>query len=86
VKKNTAFAKSLKLNYPILSDPSGKVAKSYGIYNAKRGFSGRRTFFIGTNGKIVHIIKKVKTGTHGADIAKQLKKLGVKTKKTKKAK
>lgn len=83
VSKNTEFAKSLDLNYPILSDPSRKVAKAYGVVNETRKFPQRWTYYIGKNGKILHIDKKVKTRSHGADIAKQLKKLGVAAKKKK---
>ena len=75
---NAAYAKALKLDYPILSDPDGKIAKAYGIYNGK--FSGRVTFFIDKDGKIAHIDKNVKVGSHGADVAAKLKELGVATK------
>ena len=85
MKKNTEFAKSLDLNYPILSDPDGKVAKAYGIYS-KRGFSGRVTFFIGADGKILHIEKKVKVGSHGKQIEETLAKLKEGMKKTDKRK
>ena len=73
----------MKLNYPILSDPTGKTAAAYKIYNKKRKFSGRFTFFIGTDGKIKHVIKlKGKDiNAHGKTIAKQLDKMGVKKKK-----
>src|SRR5678809_168011 len=32
IDKNKDFAKSLDVDYPILSDPKGKVAAAYGIY------------------------------------------------------
>ena len=53
VKKNTDFAKSLNLDYPILSDPSKKTAKAYGVLNEQRGFSLRWTYYIGKDGKVV---------------------------------
>jgi peroxiredoxin Q/BCP len=76
---NKRFAEELKVDYPILSDPDGTVATKYGIYNGK--LSARATFYIGTDGKILHIDKKVNTGSHGADIAAKLKELGVEAKK-----
>ncbi|MCE9604458.1 MAG: redoxin domain-containing protein [Planctomycetia bacterium] len=76
VKKNTDFANSLDLDYPILSDPSKKTATDYGILNDK-GFSNRVTFYIGADGKLLYIDKGVKTGSHGADIAAKLAELGV---------
>ena len=75
VETNTKYAKALKLDYPILSDPGGKTAKAYGNFNGR--FSGRTTFFIDKEGKIAYIDKKVKVGSHGADIAARLEKLGV---------
>jgi peroxiredoxin len=78
---NKRFAESLKVDYPILSDPDGTVASRYGIYNAERKAPGRVTFYIGENGKILHIDKTVKTTSHGADIAARLKELGVAAKK-----
>lgn len=41
----------------------------------------RWTFYIDPEGKIVQIDKKVNSGSHGADIAAQLKQLGVPVKK-----
>ena len=81
VKKNTDFAKSLDADYPILSDPDGKVATAYGIYNADKGFANRVTFIIGADGKLLFIDKAVKTGNHGQDVAAKLKELGVAEKK-----
>ena len=77
VKKNTDFAKSLNLDYPILSDPGKQTAKAFGVLNEQRGFSNRWTYYIGKNGKILHVEKKVKATSHGVDIAKKLAELGV---------
>ena len=76
-KGNAAFAKSLDLDYPILSDPEKKVAKDYGVLKPDGGVSNRWTFFISKDGKIQHIEKMVKTEAHGEDIAAKLKELGV---------
>ena len=35
-EKNEDFAKSLDVDYPILSDPDGKTATAYGIFNAEK--------------------------------------------------
>ena len=79
---NKKFAESLGLDYPILSDPSKKVAEAYGVVHEKRPVPERWTFYIGTDGKILHIDKKVQTKSHGSDIAATLKKLGVEEKKS----
>ena len=76
-KGNKAFAESLGLDYPILSDDTKETAAAYGVLNAERGVPQRCTFFIGKDGKILHIDKQVKTGAHGKDVAAKLKELGV---------
>ncbi len=78
---NKKFAQSLELDYPILSDPSKKTAKAYGVVTANRPVPFRWTIFVGKDGKILHIEKKVNAGDHGSQIATQLKKLGVEKKK-----
>ena len=76
VEKNTEFAKSLELDYPILSDPDKTVAKALGCLN-ERGVTNRWTYYIGKDGKILYIDKSVKTEDHGKDIAAKLGELGV---------
>jgi peroxiredoxin Q/BCP len=81
VEKNKAFATKLGVDYPILSDPDGSVAKAYGIYNADRKAAARNTYYIGKDGKILAIDTAVKTASHGSDVAKRLGELGVEKKK-----
>ena len=81
IELNQQFAKKLDLDYPLLSDTDKKVAKAYGILSP-RGFSGRVTFVIGADGKILHIFKKVNVGSHGKDIVAKLKELKMKPKKS----
>lgn len=77
---NKKFAASLKVDYPILSDESGEVAKKYGIYNAERKAAQRVTFYIDEDGKILHIDRNVVTASHGTDVAAKVRALGVETK------
>jgi peroxiredoxin Q/BCP len=49
------FAESLKLPFPLLADPSGTVAKAYGV--AKEGYADRVTFVIGKDGKVVEVFE-----------------------------
>lgn len=72
---NKRFAQSLDLDYPILSDPERKAAAAYGV--AGQGGALRWTFYIGTDGRILHIDKQVTPSTHGRAIAQQLAELGV---------
>lgn len=77
VEKNTDFAKSLELDYPILSDPKGDVARAYGVMLEGKNAAARWTFFIDKDGVLKAVDKEVKTATHGADIAKKAKELGI---------
>jgi peroxiredoxin Q/BCP len=73
---NKKFAESLEADYPILSDPEKKAAAAYGVLGAS-GFAARTTFYIGPDGKILDIDRKVSVKTAGEDIARKLGELGV---------
>lgn len=74
---NARFAKELKLDYPILSDSSRKMAKAYGVVNNKRKVPMRYTFIIGKDGRILEIDKAKNTAGHGAEVARKLAQYGV---------
>ncbi len=75
-KKNADFAKSLDLDYPILSDPDKSVAKAYGVLGGA-GFALRWTFYIDKDGVIREIDKKVNTSKAAPDVAAKLKTLQI---------
>ena len=79
-EKNKEFAKKLDLDYPLLSDPGKETARKYGVVYEGRGLPERWTYFIGKDGKILHVDKEVKVGDHGNAIAKKLGELGVEKK------
>ncbi len=83
VEKNAEFAKSLDLDYPILCDPEGKNAKMFGVLKPDGKAANRVTIIIGKDGKVLAVDDKVKTETHGKDLADQLGKLGVEKSGTK---
>jgi peroxiredoxin Q/BCP len=75
-EKNRRFAESLSTEQVLLSDPTKKVARAYGV-SALGGLYARRwTFYIDLNGRIRHIDKNVRVGSAGQDIARQLEDLG----------
>ena len=84
-KTNTEFAQKHQADFPILADPDKTTAKAYGVIRTdvppERQFAARWTFFIGPDGKILHIEKKVNVKTAGEDLARKLEELGVKKKK-----
>ncbi len=86
LEDNTAFAKKESADFPILADPSRETARKYGVLADFSKFmlgevATRWTFYIGPDGKIADIDKKVSTGTSGADIAARLKALNVPAKR-----
>jgi peroxiredoxin Q/BCP len=78
---NKKFARSLKLDFPILSDPDRKVARAYGVVDKQHPLAQRWTFYISRKGKLLAIDKRVKVATHASDVAKNLEKLGIPKKK-----
>ena len=77
---NEKFATQLKLDFPLLSDPTKETAKAYGVLN-ERGMANRWTYYIDKDGKIAHIDQQVKPDDHGAAVTAKLKDLGVSSKK-----
>ena len=77
---NKRYAESLQLDYPILSDPKKDTARAYGVVNDERPVAFRWTYIIGTDGKVLYVDKEVSANTHGTDLVKKLKELGVKQK------
>jgi peroxiredoxin Q/BCP len=74
---NKKFADSLSCDYPILADPDKKVAEAYGVLMPDAGYANRWTFYIGPDGKILDIDKKVNPQTAGPDLAAKLDALQV---------
>jgi peroxiredoxin Q/BCP len=74
---NKAFAEKEHADFPMLSDPTKKVATAYGVVNDQRPLAFRWTFYIDPNGKIVFIDKQVKPATSGEDVTAKLKELNV---------
>lgn len=74
---NGKFAKSLDLDYPILSDPEKNIAKAYGVVHEGRANPERWTFYIDKDGVIKEIDKKIRTAQAGPDVVAKLKSLGL---------
>ncbi len=77
MKLLTDFATSFDADYPILADADGSVARAYGVVTPDRAAPFRWTFYIGKDGKLLHVDRGVKAGTAGPDLAKKLGELGV---------
>lgn len=74
VKRHRKFADKYGLKFPLLADTEREVLNLYGVWGLKK-FMGREydgihrtTFIVDEQGKIEHIIRKVKTKQHTAQI------------------
>ena len=76
LEDNTRFAKEHEADYPILSDVTKEIAAKYGVMGPG-GFARRWTFYIGPDGKILHIDKEVKPASSGPDMIAKLGELKI---------
>ena len=71
------------LNFTLLSDEDHAITEKYGCWGLKK-FMGRESmgvlrtsFIIGKDGRLKHIMDKVKTKTHHDDVLEKIKELGL---------
>jgi len=74
VKQLKKFEQKEELNFTLLGDEDHAVAEAYGVWGLKK-FMGREymgvnriSFVIDTDGKIAHVMDKVKTKSHHEDV------------------
>lgn len=78
-KKHQKFIDKYEFQYSLISDPEKEIIKAFGIWGPKkfmgREFDGvhRTTFVMDEEGKILEIIKKVKTKEHAEQLKEALK-------------
>ena len=79
VSRLARFADKYTLNFPLLSDEDHAVADKYGVWGLKkfmgREFMGilRTTFIIDKEGRLRHVMDKVKTKTHAQEVIDWIK-------------
>jgi peroxiredoxin Q/BCP len=83
VAKLGKFIEKEQLNFTLLSDEDHAVTEKYGAWGLKK-FMGREsmgvlrtTFIIGKDGRLKHVMDKVKTKTHHDDVIALIKDLGL---------
>jgi peroxiredoxin Q/BCP len=76
LEENIAFANEHKADFPLLSDPTKETATAYGVLGGRQ-VASRWTFYIGKEGRILHIDKQVSPATSAEDMAARLGELGV---------
>jgi peroxiredoxin Q/BCP len=73
---NGKFARALGVPFPILSDPDGTAARAFGVLRPS-GFAARWTFYIGADGRILDVDRRVDPATSGPAVAARLAELGI---------
>lgn len=77
-KKHQKFIDKYEFQYSLIADPDKEIIGSFGIWGPKkfmgREFDGvhRTTFVMDEEGKIIEIIKKVKTKEHAEQLKEAL--------------
>jgi peroxiredoxin Q/BCP len=77
------FIDKQELNFTLLSDEDHAITEKYGCWDMKkfmgREFMGvlRTSFIIGKDGRLKHVMNKVKTKSHHDDIIALIKELGL---------
>src|SRR4051812_37726532 len=81
IASHCKFRDKYKLNFPLLSDPEGKVLEAYGawgdkvMYGKKMKGIIRSTVLIDKAGKVAHHWPKVSVKTHAAEVVDAIKQL-----------
>ncbi len=76
VETNKEFAAEKEADFPLLSDPSKKVAAAYDVL-AFYGMPMRHTVYIGKDGKVLFVDRNIQAATSAEDMAAKLKELGI---------
>lgn len=77
------FIEKQDLNFTLLSDEDHAITEKYGAWGLKkfmgREFMGvlRTSFIIGKDGRLKHVMDKVKTKSHHDDVISLIKELGL---------
>ena len=70
-ERNRRFAEKLGLRFTLLSDPSGEVARLYGVLKqgTKRPSAQRVTFIIAPDGTVYRVLRNIRPAERHADEA-----------------
>lgn len=78
---NRAFAASTEADFPLLSDPTRATAEAYGVLANFGGSFGslaqRWTFYIGPDGNILKVDRRVSPSRAGEEVVATLAELNV---------
>ena len=79
LESHEKFRGKHNLNFPLLSDETADVAKMYGVWKEKNMYGkrywgvARTTYWIGADGRIRRVWKKVDTARHAEEVLEALR-------------
>ena len=79
LESHEKFRAKHELNFPLLSDQTADIAKMYGVWKEKNLYGrrtwgvARRTYWIGPDGRVRKIYKKVDAAKHAEEILVDLR-------------
>lgn len=68
-----AFARALKLPFPIVPDTDRKISLAFGAVHTREQVAARMSVLIGKDGRIRWIDKQINPRTHGLDVLARFK-------------
>ena len=77
VESHGRFASSYDLDFPLLADEDGKIAKAYGVLKGSGKNANRATFLIDKSGVIRHVWPTVQITGHAKAVAAKIDELGL---------
>ncbi len=76
IESHRRFAENNELDYRLLADPDGAIAKSYGVLT-NTGMAERATFLIDSSGVVRRVWRKVSITGHTAEILEAIDEAGL---------
>ena len=79
LESHEKFRDKHNLNFPLLSDTTADVAKMYGVWKEKNLYGrrtwgiARTTYWIGADGRVKKVWKKVDTARHADEVLEELR-------------
>lgn len=83
VASHAGFAQAHRLDFPLVADPEKRVLNAYGTWGDKslygRFVTGvkRTTFLIGSDGRVVDVIKRPDVRRHAGQVLERFRRAGV---------
>lgn len=77
LESHRRFSANHELNFPLLADTDGDIARAYGVLKPTGGSAERTTFLIDRKGIVRHVWPKVKVTGHVDEVTRMLEDLGL---------